>query len=188
VNPTPTVRRHLRPGDLGAIVAQHGRLYPPAYRLDSSFEAHVAASVAQAGRRGFPTEREGIWIVELDGKHAGSIGLTDEGDGVAAIRWVLLDPPLRGQGLGRRLVAELIDFARDVGYELIWLETFSELTTAARIYGSFGFEVVRAETGPRWGRDELTYQRYELELNSSRREARRSSPRISRSHLAPARR
>ena len=84
MTPSPTVRRELRPGDLGRIVAHHGAVYLPEYGLDSTFEAHVGASVAAAGKRGFPREREGIWIVEVDGRHAGSVALTDEGDGLAA--------------------------------------------------------------------------------------------------------
>ena len=156
-----TIRRELRPGDLGAIVAHHGRTYGPEYGVDPTFEAHVAASVAEAGKRGFPRDREGIWIVEADGRHAGSIGLTDEGDGVGMVRWVVLDRELRGQGLGRRLVGEVVAEADRQGYELLRLETFSDLRAAAHLYREHGFEVVSADTGPRWGRAEITYQRYE---------------------------
>lgn len=160
----PTIRRELRPGDLGEIVRHHGRMYLEQYGLDSTFEGHVAASVAGAGKRPFPRENEGIWIVERDGEHAGSIGLTDEGDGLAMLRWVVLDPELRGQGFGRRLIEEVLAFADDAGYERVALETFSDLTAAAGIYRSNGFELQWEETGPRWGRETITYQRYELVL------------------------
>jgi ribosomal protein S18 acetylase RimI-like enzyme len=163
---SPTIRRELRPGDLGAIIAHHGRVYPPEYGLDSSFEGHVAASVSAAGKRGWPRRNEGVWIVEADGEHAGSIALTDEGDGLAALRWFVLDPELRGQGLGRRLVAELLADAERAGYDTIGLETFSDLRAAAHIYRGHGFELQWTETGPRWGREELTYQRYELSFQA----------------------
>ena len=154
MNGEPTVRRELRAGDLGAIIAHHGRLYPSEHGVDASFEAHVAASVAAAaGRPGWPRETEAVWIVELDGEHAGSLALTDEGGGLAMLRWFVLDPQLRG------LVHQLVDARPCVLDEL---QTFSELRAAAHLYRSFGFEVVRAETGPRWGRSEITYQRYEL--------------------------
>jgi GNAT superfamily N-acetyltransferase len=163
MNGEPTVRRELRAGDLGAIIAHHGRLYPSERGVDASFEAHVAASVAAAaGRPGWPRETEAVWIVEVDGEHAGSLALTDEGGGLAMLRWFVLDPQLRGRGLGRRLIAELLELAEWIGYERVALETFSDLRAAAHLYNSFGFEVVRAETGPRWGRSEITYQRYEL--------------------------
>jgi GNAT superfamily N-acetyltransferase len=166
MSPTAHVRRELRPGDIGAIIEHHGRVYAREHGVDSTFEGFVAATVADAAAHGYPSEREAVWIVELEGTHAGSLGLTDEGGGTAALRWFLLDAPIRGRGLGRSLVAELIDRARGLGYTLVGLETFSALTTAARIYRDFGFEVVSEETGPRWGRDEVTFQRYELALRA----------------------
>jgi len=159
------IRRELRPGDLGAIIEHHGRTYAREYGLDSTFEAHVAAGVARAALRGFPREREAIWIVERRGVHVGSLALTDEGNGEACLRWFLFDPDLRARGLGRRLVSELMSTARDAGYTLAALETFSDLSAAAHLYRSFGFELVSAETGPRWGRAEISYQRYELSLS-----------------------
>jgi RimJ/RimL family protein N-acetyltransferase len=160
----PTVREELRPGDLGEIVAHHGRLYAEEYGVDPTFEGFVAAAVARAATRGFPSEREAIRIVELGGEHAGSIGLTDEGGGDAAIRWFVLSPEVRGRGLGRRLLGELLAFAEDLGYRRVYLETFSELHAAAHLYLEAGFRVTSADTAPRWGREAITYQRYELEL------------------------
>jgi ribosomal protein S18 acetylase RimI-like enzyme len=160
----PTIRRGLRPGDLGAIIEHHGRVYAREYGVDSSFEAHVAAAVASTAVRGFPRDSEAIWIVERDGRHAGSLALTDEGEGVACVRFFVLDPELRGMGLGRRLLGELLETARAGGFERAVLETFSDLTAAAHLYCDHGFRVVDSETGPRWGRAEITYQRYEVEL------------------------
>jgi GNAT superfamily N-acetyltransferase len=117
--------------------------------------------------RGWPSEREAVWIVERDGALAGSIGLTDEGEGVVMLRWFLLDPALRGGGLGRRLVGEALEHAERFGFGLLRLETFSELRAAAHLYRAHGLEVVSADTRPRWGRDEITYQRYELTLPRS---------------------
>jgi ribosomal protein S18 acetylase RimI-like enzyme len=164
-----TVRGELRPGDLEAIVAHHRRIYAEEYGVDSRFGDFVAASVARAAERGFPREREAIRIVELDGEHAGSIGLSDEGNGEAAIRWVVLSPEVRGNGLGRRLLGEMLTFAEDQSYRIVWLETFSDLQAAAHLYREYGFVVTSADTAPRWGRDSITMQRYELELEARAR-------------------
>ncbi len=171
----PVVRSELRPGDLGEIVAHHGRLYGDEYGVDSRFEAMVAASVADASKRGFPREREAIRIVELDGAHVGSLALTEEDGNTAAIRWFVFDRALRGRGLGRRLLAELLGKARRDGYRQVWLETFSELRAAAHLYRDNGFEVVWEDPAPRWGREEITYQRYELDLRPLR-ESERDDP------------
>jgi GNAT superfamily N-acetyltransferase len=168
------LRRELRPGDLGAIVAHHGRVYGREYGVDARFEGYVAASVAKVAVRGFPREGEAIVIVELDGRHAGSIGLTDEGEGLAVLRWVLLAPELRGRGLGRAMIGEVVACAREAGYQRLRLDTFSELTEAAQIYRGFGFELVSEEIGPRWGRERITYQHYELDLRRAERGTHRS--------------
>lgn len=165
----PIVRDDLRPGDLEAIVAHHRIVYGAEYGVDSRFGDFVAAAVSRAAERGFPTEREAIRIVELDGEHVGSMGLSDEGDGEAAIRWVVLSAEVRGKGLGRRLLGELLAFAGEHGYRRVWLETFSELTAAAHLYRERGFEMTAADTAPRWGRDAITMQRYELELTDRAR-------------------
>jgi ribosomal protein S18 acetylase RimI-like enzyme len=167
VSTEPTIRRELRAGDLGAIVAHHGRLYGEEYGVDVTFEGHVASSVARAALRGFASPREAICLVELEGEHAGSIALTDEGDGEAAIRWFVLSPQVRGRGLGRTLLDEMLARASEVGYRGVWLETFSELEAAAHLYRDHGFEVVAAEESPRWGRERIVYQRYELELSAA---------------------
>ena len=173
MNSAVTVRRDLRPGDLGAIVAHHGRVYCPEYGVDATFEASVGASVAAAGKRGFPGPGEGLWIVEIEGRHAGSLALTNEGER-GWVRWFVLDGELRGRGLGRRLVGELVAEAEAAGYEGLSLETFGDLRAAAHIYRSHGFEVTWEQSGPRWGRAALTYQHYELDFQS-RAQARSSA-------------
>jgi ribosomal protein S18 acetylase RimI-like enzyme len=160
----PDIRRVFRPGDLDAIVAHHACVYGPEYGVDSTFEGQVEAAVARARARGFPTAREAIRIVERRGEHAGSIGLTDEGNHEAALRWFVLDPGLRGHGLGRRLLDEILEKAAESGYARVWLETFSELEAAAHLYRGRGFRLVREDTAPRWGRERIIYQRYEREL------------------------
>jgi ribosomal protein S18 acetylase RimI-like enzyme len=164
VSAEPMIRRELRAGDLGEIVAHHGRVYGEEYGVDATFEGHVASTVAHAAARGFPSAREAIRLVELDGEHAGSLALTDEGNGEAAIRWFVLSPEARGRGLGRRLLGELLSWATEAGYTRVFLETFSELEAAAHLYRDHGFELVSAGTSPRWGRERITYQRYELDL------------------------
>ena len=183
----PTVRRELRPGDLGRIIAHHGDVYSAGWGVNEEFEAHVAAAVAKVAARGWPGERDGLWIVERDGRHAGSLALTEEPDGSAFVRFFVLDPDLRGHGLGRRLLGELFQLAHALGYERVGLETFSDLTAAAHLYREHGFAVISDDTRPRWGRDSITYQRYEARAPYETAFQRFAQERSSRSAGASAR-
>ncbi|MFL5866038.1 MAG: GNAT family N-acetyltransferase [Thermoleophilaceae bacterium] len=160
----PSIRRELAPGDLGEIVALHGRVYSREWGHDETFEAMVAQSVVDAAAQGFPGPGEGVWIVEEGRTVVGCLGLTNEGDGEARVRWFVFEPSLRGQGLGRALLDELFEKVEAFGYARVTLETFSDLEAAAHLYREHGMELVWEDTRPRWSRPAVTYQRYELAL------------------------
>jgi ribosomal protein S18 acetylase RimI-like enzyme len=154
-----TLRTDLRAGDLGAIARLHGTLYAAEHALDERFEAGVAGGMATAVENGWPA-RGAVRIAEVDGQFAGSVALTIEGPSEGRLRWVLLDPALRGAGLGRRMVSEVVAEGDALGLELIDLQTFSDLRTAGSIYRSLGFEVVETRRFSGWGRP-ILMQRYE---------------------------
>ena len=157
------LRRDLRPGDPEAIVELHERLYTREHGMDHRFVDGVANGLSRAVGRGWPAEKEGAWIVERDGRVAGCVGLTYEVDGVGKLRWVLLDPALRGSGLGRRLISEAVAAARAAGILRLELDTFSDLRVAGRVYRSLGFRLLGEERTEMWG-PPITFQRYALEL------------------------
>ena len=53
-----------------------------------------------------------VLVYERDGELCGSLALTDEGGGLGRLRWFVLSPALRGRGMGRSLVTDLLAFAR----------------------------------------------------------------------------
>src|SRR5919204_3930372 len=155
-----TIRRRLREGDSEALVDMHATIYAAEHGLGGTFAADVARELGGAIRRGWPERGGAAWIVERAGEVAGSLALVAADDGTARVRWFLLEPRLRGRGLGRRLLADLVAEADAAGYELVRLDTFSELRAAAHLYRSFGFEVVDAYRDARWG-PPLLLQTYE---------------------------
>lgn len=156
-----TFRTYLRPGDLGWIVFRHGVLYADEYGFDSTFEAYVAGPMAEFVRAA--SARERIWIAEQADRVVGCIAIVASAPQVAQVRWYLVEPPLRGQGFGKRMLNEAIRFAHANGYEAIILWTVSALREAAHLYRSAGFQVVERKPGRCWGID-LTEERYELAL------------------------
>ena len=125
------IRRELRAGDAHEIAELHRRVYVPEFGCNEEFVRRVAAGVTAAVACGWPDVAGAVWLVQRGGAVCGSLALTDEGDGLGRVRWFVLERPLRGHGLGRSLVAELIARARADGYRRLELETFSALTAAA---------------------------------------------------------
>jgi DNA-binding MarR family transcriptional regulator/GNAT superfamily N-acetyltransferase len=154
--------RSPRPGDMGWVVQSHGALYAAEYGFDSSFESLVA-EIAAKFLASFDASRERCWIADIGGVQAGSVFLVRQSDDVAKLRLLLVDPAARGQGLGQRLVAETIAFAKACGYRRITLWTQSILVAARRIYQDSGFVLVATEPHRGFGRD-LIGETWELEL------------------------
>ena len=133
-----------RPGDMGWVISRHGAIYAAEYGWDARFEAMVATIVARLLDR-FDPARERCWIAEQDGEPVGSIALARDSAEVARLRLLLVEPSVRGHGLGGRLIGACLDFARVRGYRRIVLSTFSVLTTARNLYAAAGFRIVGTE-------------------------------------------
>jgi len=156
------VRQH-RPGDMGWVVQRHGELYWKEYRYDERFEALVAEIVAEFIQN-LDAVRERCWIAEKDGESVGAIFLVKKSKAVAKLRLLLVEPSARGLGIGKRLVSECVNFARQAGYKKVLLWTQSELHAARHLYEQAGFQRTEQKPHQSWGRKDLVAETWELVL------------------------
>jgi GNAT superfamily N-acetyltransferase len=170
-----TLRPLGRPGDLGWVVMAHGEVYADEFGWDSTFEALVARIVADCAE-GHDRTREAAWIAESGGRRVGCVFCVAADERTGQLRILLVHPTARGHGLGARLTAECIRFARSAGYERLRLWTNHPLVAARAVYLAAGFVLTREEPHTSFGVD-LVGQTYELDLASTVPPASRSFPR-----------
>jgi DNA-binding MarR family transcriptional regulator/GNAT superfamily N-acetyltransferase len=156
------ILRAPRPGDFGWIVRRHAELYAREYGWTEPFEGLCAQIVADFAND-HDKKRERCWIAEMDGEPVGCVFLVKDSAKVARVRLLLVDPKARGLGLGARLVAECMRFARRAGYAKITLWTHSVLTAARHVYQKAGFRLTGTERHRSWGRP-VTSEFYDLNL------------------------
>jgi molybdopterin-guanine dinucleotide biosynthesis protein A/N-acetylglutamate synthase-like GNAT family acetyltransferase len=98
-----------------------------------------------------------LWIASSGDEVAGSAALRDLGDGVYELKRMYLRPAHRGRGIGKRLLAIALDWARANGAQVVRLDTTERMVAARRLYESEGFVRVPGEES-RQGQQRLLYQ------------------------------
>jgi len=135
------VLREHRPGDMGWVTERHAVLYYEQDGWGAGFEALVAGIVKDF-LENFDPKRERCWIAERNGERVGCVFVVND-KGEARLRLLLIEPSVRGLGLGQRLVEECIAFSRDKGYRKLVLWTHAHLTSARAIYAKTGFKKLK---------------------------------------------
>lgn len=156
-----TLRSH-RPGDIGTVIHRHGVLYAREYGFTHEFDAYVAKGMADF-IEGYDSRTDHLWIAETLGRFAGSVAIVGREEGLAQLRWLIVEPRERGKGIGGQLVREAVRFARESGFSRLMLWTIDFLSAARRLYADAGFELTRTKTSQVWGHT-LEEERWDLPL------------------------
>lgn len=154
--------RHFTPADAPWLAARHGQLYAEHDGFDDTFGPLVAAILADFIADHDP-KREAGWIVEDDDQPVGSIFCVRLDDDTAKLRLFLLEPHLRGQGLGQRMLTHCMDFARRAGYRRMELWTHASHIAACALYARNGWRLTASKAVRSFGQD-LVEQSWKIDL------------------------
>lgn len=144
------------PGAIGRIAELHGTYYHKHWGFDLFFESKVAIELSEFLRR-FNESRDGFWVASVGEKIVGAIAI----DGVnhdrkgAHLRWFIVAPESRGNGIGKKLLEEAVEFCRKIKFSKVYLWTFAGLDPARHLYERFGFKLCEEHEGNQWGEQSL---------------------------------
>lgn len=143
-----TIRHELRAGDLGRIISLHGEVYDSIDGFGLRFEAFVAQTLAEYVLQNEARGR--IWMAERGGVLVGCTAALLRDDGRGQLRWVVVCPEERGQGLGKQLVVDAIQYCRSANCRSLYLETTDGLVESQTLYESLGFSIASSSITTLW--------------------------------------
>jgi putative acetyltransferase len=99
----------------------------------------------------FYTQPRSVYFVVLmdDRLHGGGgiASLQGGPEAVCELQKMYFSKSLRGKGIGRMLLQQLLDKAREYGYRACYLETMPYMEAAQNLYRKFGFEYLKNPLG-----------------------------------------
>lgn len=107
---------------------------------------------------GMPEGR--LYAALVDAQVAGCIALRKIDEENAEVKRLFVKPEFRGHKLGEKLVKQLIEDAKEIGYKHMLLDTLPFLKSAIKLYQNLGFYEIDSYNGAPLGH--LIYMKYDL--------------------------
>lgn len=148
--------------DKDYIIDSHYHIYQKEYDYDLTFKDFIESSVNEYIKR-LDNSKEKIWILEISGKSKGSIAITKYQEDIAQLRLFLIEPDIRGTGLGSSLLEAAIRFCKNANYANVILWTNQDLKAARKLYKRYGF-ILKEEKHSFLSNQHLIEERWELKL------------------------
>jgi putative acetyltransferase len=117
---------------VGDVLAEHGFTLAMGGLEQDLGEAHERYA---GGRAGF-------WVAEIAGEVVGTVAVRpkpEKDDRTCEVKRLYLRADQRGRGLGQALYEHAERFARQAGYERIWLDSSRRFAKAYKLYARNGF-------------------------------------------------
>ncbi len=104
-----------------------------------SFDAELANPLKK-----YAPPKGALFLAYWNDDTAGCIALQDIGDEVCEMKRLFVKPDFRKQKVGEALVNHLLQTAKQLGYNLMKLDTLQKLQPAIKLYRKLGFEETTA--------------------------------------------
>ncbi len=157
-----TVRYNLEEADISRVVDLHRAIYANEFQYGPSFVKYVEESFRVFFPR-YDAEKDRAWICEDKGLLVGFLLLIHHSEESVQLRYFILNPENRGQGVGNTLMDGFVSFMKEKNYTHAFLFTTAELTAAGHLYKKYGFNRTEQFYSERFGRPVLE-QRFDLRL------------------------
>lgn len=102
----------------------------------------MSAELVQLGS--FYVEPGFVLIARIDSRPAGCVARRDLGGGLGEVRRLFVPADGRSAGVGRALMAQLLEQADSNGFKRLVLNTLPTMTHAAALYTDLGFTTIDA--------------------------------------------
>ncbi|MDR0778500.1 MAG: diphthine--ammonia ligase [Methanomassiliicoccaceae archaeon] len=157
--------RQFTNDDIDYMISRQINYFEEEYGFDKdAWKTYIADGVHELVNR-FDPEKDVIFILESSGHVSGCIAVTHREDHTAQMRYLFVEPAIRGSGAGNELIGSAIDFCRERRYEHIFLWTFSELAAARHLYEKNGFKITDTHENKEWG-EPILEERWDLHLKN----------------------
>lgn len=112
--------------------------------LDEDLDRRVGKVIQRDKYQQFNTleKIEHAIVVYIDDKPAGAGAIRKYDEDSIELKRVFVRPEVQGNGVGTNLVKELIDWASELGFKKMILETGELLVEAKHVYLKCGFEII----------------------------------------------
>ena len=114
--------------------------YQASLDVDLCFQGFADELARLPGNYAPPLGR--LLLATVDGVPCGCVGLQAIDAEICEMKRLYVQAGLRGLGLGRLLVTRVLDEARAIGYQRIYLDTLPSMARAAAMYCAMGFEEI----------------------------------------------
>jgi len=82
-------------------------------------------------------------VVYLDGKPVGGGAIRPYDEDTMELKRIFVRPQAQGHGIGTSLVSKLVEWAKELGYKKMVLETGELLAESVHVYSKLGFERIQ---------------------------------------------